>query len=87
MFTNFKHALREVMSEPGGQLSWGRVASSIALLAAIAWVSRIIYLSHGIPSLDGITTFVLAPYGTNKAITAVQAYSSNPVNPSTPKQQ
>ncbi len=76
-----KRVVREIMSEPnGGTLSWGRVASSVALVAAIVWITRVLILTHSIPALDGITGFVLGPYGANKVVTAAQAFSSSPVN-------
>ena len=74
--------MHELFSEPGanGTMSWGRMASALALLGAIVWISRIVFLTHQLPAFDGITAFVLAPYGTNKVITAAQAFSGNPVN-------
>ena len=81
-FEGIKKTFREIMSEPGpgGTLSWGRVASSLFAVAAIVWVSRLLYLNHAMPSLKDMTEFVLAPYGANKVSTVVQAFSSNPVN-------
>ena len=66
------------MSEPGanGTLSWGRVASSICLIAAIVWISHILIHTHALPALDGITGFVAAPYASNKVATAVQSFSN-----------
>jgi hypothetical protein len=80
----FKKIVREIFSEPGpnGTLSWGRIASSVALLAAIVWVSRILFLTHGLPALDGVTGFVLGPYGANKIGAAAQSFSQNPVTQS-----
>lgn len=82
MFSKVTKVVREIHSEPGtnGTLSWGRVASSLFGIAALAWVSRILYLTHGLPAMDGITGFVLGPYGANKVATAAQAYSQNPVS-------
>jgi hypothetical protein len=73
-----KKVLREIMSEPGanGTLSWGRVASTVSLLAAIVWVSHILIHTHALPALDGITGFIVAPYGSNKLATAAQAFSN-----------
>lgn len=70
--------LREVMSEPGpnGTLSWGRIASTLALLAAIGWVTWILHKTGGLPALDGLTAFVLGPYGANKIATAAQAIAT-----------
>ena len=78
-FSGVNKVVREIMSEPGpnGTLSWGRVASSVLLLAAIVWVSHILFRTHQLPALDGITGFVLAPYGSNKVATAVQSFSQH----------
>ena len=77
-----KKTVREIMSEPnGGGLSWGRVASSVALLAAITWVTRVLLMSHAMPGdLSGITGFVVAPYTGSAMKTAVQSFSQNPVS-------
>lgn len=77
MFDSLKKSIREIHSEPGpgGTLSWGRVASSVSLLAVIVWVSHVLIISHQLPSLEGVTAFSLAPYGANKALTTVQSFS------------
>jgi hypothetical protein len=62
-------------------LSWGRIASTLTLIAAIIWISYVIYKepNHHFPAFDGITAFVLGPYASNKVGTAVQSFSNNPV--------
>lgn len=70
-----KKIFREIFSEPSGMLSWGRVASAIALVAGLGWVTHIVISTHSLPALDGITAFVLGPYGANKVATAVQAFA------------
>jgi hypothetical protein len=67
-FQGVSKTLKEIYSEPGpqGTLSWGRVAATITLLAAIAWVTRIVLMTHALPALDGITAFGLAPYAANR---------------------
>ncbi len=66
--------LREIHSEPGpvGTLSWGRVACSISLLSTIAWITHILWHTHGLPSLTEPSMFALAPYGVNKSLTTIQ---------------
>jgi hypothetical protein len=73
-----KKVLREVHSEPGasGTLSWGRCASSLSLISGIIWVSHILIHTHGLPALDGITAFGLAPYASNKVAAATQSFSN-----------
>jgi len=86
-FEKFKKVLREIMSEPGsnGTLSWGRVMATITSLAAIVWGSKILLQTHALPpDLVGLSAFGLGPYATNKAITAAQGFSGNPVNETTP---
>lgn len=69
--------LREIMNDPAtGQLSWGRCASTFALLAATVWITRIVWHSHSLPGLDGITAFIIGPYGANKVGTALQGIAS-----------
>lgn len=76
-FDGIKKDVRETLSEPGpnGTLSWGRVASSALLIAAIVWVSSILIRTHALPALDGITAFVLSPYASNKLTTMGQSFS------------
>ncbi len=79
----FKKTVREIMSEPGpnGTLSWGRIASSVLVIAVIVWVSRFLFLNHAFPSgIRELTEFMIAPYGANKVSTALQSFSQNPVS-------
>ena len=81
MFAGVKKVVREIHSEPGpnGTLSWGRIAASGSLVAAIVWVTSIVIHTHALPALDGISGFVIAPYAANRVATAVQSFSANPV--------
>jgi len=73
--------LREILSEPGnGTLSFGRVASGLALLFCFGWATYVLVHTHVIPPLAGLTGFALAPFAANKAANAAQAFSSNPVD-------
>jgi hypothetical protein len=72
----FKKVVREIFSEPGGgTLSWGRIASTVSLLASIVWVSHILIHTHVLPDLGGATGFTVGPYAANKVTTAVQSFS------------
>ena len=74
-YESLKKIFREILSEPnGGTLSWGRVASSIALIAAIIWITKIVLFTHALPALDGASGFIVAPYASNKITTAVQSF-------------
>jgi hypothetical protein len=81
-----RKVIREIHSEPGpnGTLSWGRIAATASLVAAIVWVSHLVFRSGTLPSLDGISGFVVAPYAANRVATAVQSFSQNPVAPAAP---
>lgn len=80
----FYKICREIFGDAKGVISWGHVASSVALFAAIVWISRVLYLTHALPALDGVTGFVVAPYSANKIASAAQAFSQNPVATSAP---
>jgi len=82
-----KKILREIHSDANGQLSWGRTASTFALVAGIAWISRLVFMTHTLPAMDGITAFVVGPYGANKVAGAAQSFSQNPVVPPPNKPQ
>ena len=77
-----RKVVREIHSEPGpgGTLSWGRIAASASLIASIAWVTKVLIHTGTLPPLDGISGFVVAPYAANRVATAVQSFSSSPVN-------
>jgi hypothetical protein len=76
MLQKFTKVVRETLDEPGtGILSWGRVASSIALIASIVWVTKVLLLTGHLPPMDGITGYVIGPYTANKAATAVSSFS------------
>lgn len=75
-YVGIKKALREIHTDPsGGVLSWGRVASSIALVACIFWATKVLLYTHAMPSLDGATGFIVAPYVANKTANAVQSFT------------
>lgn len=80
-----KKVLREIMSEPGpaGTLSWGRIGSSVALISAIVMLAHFHHITGSFPAAEQIrslTEFVSAPYVGNKAASAIQAFSQNPVS-------
>jgi hypothetical protein len=80
--SKIKLTIREFYSEPnGGGLSWGRLASTFTVLAAIGWITRILYLTHGLPpDMTGIAAFAVSPYAANKVTTAAQSFSPNPIS-------
>ena len=72
-----KKSIKEIMSEPApvNTLSWGRIASSVALLAVIVWVSYLVLKNHQLPALAEAAGFISAPYASNKITTAIQSFS------------
>jgi hypothetical protein len=52
--------------EPG--ISFGRLATFIALLAVIVWVTKIVWHTNALPALDGVTLFAVSFYGTGKLL-------------------
>ena len=75
---------REMFGDSKGVISLGHVMTGVFGLAALVWISRILLLTHALPPLDGITGFVVAPYGANKIATAAQGFSQNPVASTAP---
>ncbi len=61
--TNF---LRQLFSE-SSQASFSRTGSCVALLAACAWVSKIVWATHALPDLEGLVLFISTLYGLGKA--------------------
>lgn len=47
--------------------SFSRVGSFITLLFACVWVSRIVWRTGALPSLDGLTLLIASLYGLGKA--------------------
>jgi hypothetical protein len=58
--------LRELFSE-SGQASFSRVGTTVALLCACVWVSRIVWQTGALPGLEGLTFFIASLYGLGKA--------------------
>ena len=75
---------REAFGDSKGVISLGHVLTGVFGLAAIIWITHIVMATHALPALDGITGFVVAPYGANKIATAAQAFSQNPVASTAP---
>jgi hypothetical protein len=75
---------REMFGDSKGVISLGHVMTGLFGLAALIWISKIWWWTHALPPLDGITGFVVAPYGANKIANAAQAFSQNPVASTAP---
>jgi hypothetical protein len=55
-----------------GEASYGRTASFITLLVAIVWISYIVWKTHELPHLEGVTAFISMLYGLSKTGETVQ---------------
>jgi hypothetical protein len=80
---SFKEIVVDIFSEPhGGGLSFGRVSAAFTLTVAAVVFLHVAFKTHAVPTgtLD-LASYGLSPYVANKAISAVQAFSNNPVNP------
>ncbi len=47
--------------------SFSRIGSFIALLFACGWISRIVWRTNALPSLEGLTLLISSLYGLGKA--------------------
>ncbi len=63
--------MSQLFSE-SGETSYGRTASFITLLVAIAWISYIVWETHALPHLEGVTAFISMLYGLSKTGETVQ---------------
>jgi hypothetical protein len=79
--------MKSVLSEDG-QGSYSRTAAMAIVLASIGWVSHVVWKTHALPDLTGVSAFVCSTvgfhYGVNKAsdiIGAIKGTTPNP-NPS-----
>ena len=63
--------LQQMLSE-SGEASFSRVGTFLCLLFACGWVSYIVWRTHALPSLEGLTFFIASLYGLGKAGETVQ---------------
>ena len=85
MFSGLRKLVREIHSEPSnGTLSWGRCAATGALIVASVAILHSVFHAHSVAGVSWTDAggFIAAPYAANKVGTAVQAFSSNPVDAS-----
>jgi hypothetical protein len=63
------------MFSSSSEVSFGRFAAGLALIAALAWVTYIVIKKLELPSLQGIATLVGSLYGSSKlgdVVTAIK---------------
>jgi hypothetical protein len=60
------------MFSDSGEASYGRTASFLTLLVAMAWISYIVWETHELPHLEGVTAFIAMLYGLSKTGETVQ---------------
>jgi hypothetical protein len=68
---------RSAFSEPGGTVSLARIATAFTVLGSLIWITHIVFQTHQIPELTGISLFNATLYGLNKASAAGTAIWGN----------
>jgi hypothetical protein len=66
--------VKELFSD-GERASLSRMGSFVALVAGIAWVTKLVWTNHGMPDLLGLTAFVCGLYGLGKAGETIKSFS------------
>ena len=55
-----------------GEASFSRVGSFLALVFSLGWLTYIVWKTHAVPGLDGLTLFIGTLYGVGKVGETVQ---------------
>ena len=66
-----KNFLSHLFSE-SGEASFSRVGSFLALLFSLAWLTYIVWKTHAVPGLEGLTFFIGSLYALGKAGETIQ---------------
>jgi len=66
-----KKFLAQLFSD-SGEASLSRIGAFIALAFGCGWVTYIVFHTHILPSLEGLTLFIAALYGLGKANETLQ---------------
>ena len=66
-----KTYLSHLFSE-SDEASFSRLGSFLALVFSLGWLSYIVWQTHAVPGLDGVTFFVGSLYGLGKAGQTIQ---------------
>lgn len=69
--------IQQLFSE-SGRASFSRTGSFLALVAALAWVTEIVWTTHQLPELQGLTLFISMLYGLGKAGETLQRVGRRP---------
>jgi hypothetical protein len=67
---------KQLFSE-SGSASFSRTGSFLALLLSCGWVTYIVWQTHALPSLQGLTLFIGTLYGLGKTGETVQRVMGN----------
>ena len=59
----------------GGQPSFSRVATGVALIASIAWVSYLVIHNKTLPDFYGIAMFISVPYALNRLTNMAEVFA------------
>lgn len=63
--------IRQLFSE-SGEASFGRTGSFFGLVLGGGWVSYLVWTTHHLPDLQGLTVFISTLYGLSKTGETVQ---------------
>jgi len=69
--------LKSALSESDGKGSFTRLATGVLVLAALVWITRLVWVNAALPDFGGLTLFISALYGLNKASSAVDKLTEN----------
>lgn len=65
-----------IFSDPEGNAEFGAVLSLLAFLAALGWVTYLVYRNHQLPDLGGPTMFVSGTFGLHKITNAIKSFGN-----------
>lgn len=66
------HFVTNPFCEEEGKPSFGRIASAFIVAFALGWVTHLVHHNHALPDFTGLTFFIVAIYGINKAADVAQ---------------
>lgn len=85
LLARFVGFIKSALSESDGQGSYTRFSGMLIILAAIAWVTYLVFKTHSMPDMSGVTVFVSGgaggQYAINKGediVNAIRGRSTDP---------
>jgi len=71
MVETMREYIKQLFSE-SGEASFGRTGSFLGLVLGSGWVSFLVWTTHHLPDLQGLTVFISTLYGLSKTGETVQ---------------